>query len=84
MISRSSLRVLALDAARNAAAARVVRHQHQVAAGQRDEGGQGGALVAALVLVDLDDQFLAFLERFLDAWRGRFDAFGGNRRGRLP
>ena len=52
--------VFALDAARHAAAARVVRHQHEVAAGQADEGGERGALVAALVLVDLDDQFLAF------------------------
>jgi single-stranded DNA-specific DHH superfamily exonuclease len=59
--------LFALDAARNATAARVVGHQHQVAAGQRDEGGQGGALVAALFLLDLDDQFLAFAQRFLDA-----------------
>jgi hypothetical protein len=59
--------VVALDAARDAAAARVVRHQHQVAAGQRDEGGQRRALVAALVLVDLDDEFLAFAEGVLDA-----------------
>ncbi len=60
------LPVLALDAARDAAAARVVRHQHQVAAGKRDEGRQRCALVAALFLVDLDDDFLAFLERVLD------------------
>ena len=38
------LAVLAFDAARYAAAARVVRHQDEVAAGQRDERGQGGAL----------------------------------------
>ena len=59
--------VLALDAARDAAAARIVRHQHQIAAGQRDVGRQRRALVAALVLVDLDDEFLAFLELILDA-----------------
>ena len=66
--------VLALDAARDAAAARVVRHQHQVAAGERDEGGERRALVAALVLVDLDDQLLAFLERVLDAGAADVDA----------
>ena len=60
------LALLAFDTARHAAAARVVRHQDQVAAGQRDEGGQCGALVAALFLLDLDHDFLAFLEGFLD------------------
>src|SRR5438552_2767118 len=59
--------VFALDAARDAAAARVVRHQDQVAPGQADEGGQRGALRAALVLLDLDDQLLAFAQRILDA-----------------
>ena len=57
--------LVALDAARTRRRRGVVGHQHQVAAGQRDEGGQGGALVAALVLLDLDDQLLAFLEGFL-------------------
>ena len=59
--------LLALDAARDAAAARVVRHQHEVAAGERDVGRERGALVAALVLVDLDDQLHAFAELVLDA-----------------
>ena len=59
--------VVAFDAARDAAGARVVRHQHEIAAGQRDERGQGGALVAALFLLDLDQQFLAFLEQVADA-----------------
>jgi len=54
--------VVAFDAARNAAGARVVRHQHEVAAGQRDEGRQRRALVAAFFLLDLDDQLLAFRE----------------------
>src|SRR5690606_10531981 len=58
--------LLALDAAGNAAGAGVVGHQHQVAAGQADEGGQGRALVAALFLFDLDDDFLAFLQHVLD------------------
>ena len=57
----------ALDAARYAAAARIVRHQHEVAAGERDVSRERRALVAALVLVDLDDQFLAFAQLILDA-----------------
>ncbi len=68
------LPVLALDPARYAAAARVVGHQHQVAARQRDEGGQSGALVAALLLFDLDDQLLAFGDRLLDAGAPDVDA----------
>ncbi len=52
--------LFALDAARDATAARVGRHQHDVAAGQRDVGGQCSALVAALVLFDLNQEFLAF------------------------
>src|SRR5262249_52337810 len=59
--------VLALDAPRHAAAARVVGHEHQVAPGEADEGGEGGALVAALVLLDLDDQLVALGDRVLDA-----------------
>ena len=58
--------VLALDAAADATAARVVRHQHHVAAGQADEGGQRRALVAALFLLDLHQQFLAFLDHIVD------------------
>ena len=61
------LPVLALDPARHAAGLRVVRHQHHVAAGQADEGGQGGALVAALLLLHLHDHFLAFLDQLADA-----------------
>jgi hypothetical protein len=59
--------LLALDAARDATAARVGRHQHDVAAGQRDVGGERGALVAAFVLFHLDQQFLAFFQVFGDA-----------------
>ncbi|KAF4531234.1 hypothetical protein B566_EDAN019292 [Ephemera danica] len=58
--------VFALDAARNATAARVVGHQHQVAAGQADKGGQGRALVAALFLFHLHQQFGAFLDGVAD------------------
>ena len=68
------LPVLALDPARDAAAARVVRHQHEVAAGERDERGQGRALVAALFLLDLDDQLLAFAQGLLDARRADIHA----------
>ena len=57
---------VAFDATRHAAAARIVGHQHQIAAGQRNEGGERCALVAAFVLFDLDDQFLAFAQGFLD------------------
>ena len=64
--------LLALDAARDAAAARIVRHQHEVAAGERDVGRQRRALVAALVLVDLDDQLHAFAELVLDAGAAAF------------
>src|SRR5690606_14556446 len=35
--------------------------------GQRDEGGQGRALVAALVLVHLDHHFLALAQQLADA-----------------
>ncbi len=68
--------VLALDAARHAAAARVVGHQHHVAAGQADEGGQRRALVAALFLLDLDDEFLALADHLVDARLARRDALG--------
>ena len=57
---------LTLDTAGNAAGAWIVGHQHQIPAGQADEGGQGGAFVAALFLVHLDDHFLAFLDHILD------------------
>ncbi len=54
------------DAARDAAAAVGVRHQHAIAAGQRQIGGEGGALVAALFLGHLHQQDLPALDDFLD------------------
>ena len=63
--------IVAFDPARHTAATRIVRHQHQVAAGQRNEGGQRGALAATFILVDLDDQFLADVQRVLDAGAAR-------------
>ena len=68
--------VIALDAAAHATAARVVGHQHHIAAGQGHEGGQGRALVATLFLFDLDQQLLAFLDHVLDAGLAGRDAFG--------
>ena len=64
--------VVAFDAARHAAGARVVRHQHQEPAGQADEGGERGALVAAFFLLDLDDDVLAFLDQVADAAAAAF------------
>ncbi|EWS65817.1 hypothetical protein Y695_00927 [Hydrogenophaga sp. T4] len=61
------LAVFALDAAAHATAARVVGHQHHVAASQADEGREGCALVAALFLFDLDQQLLAFADHVVDA-----------------
>ncbi len=43
-----------------------VGHQHRIAAGERQVGGQRRALVAALLLDDLDQQDLAALDDFLD------------------
>ena len=54
------------DLAADAAAARGVGHQHGVAAGQRQVGGQRRALVAALFLDDLHQHHLAALDDFLD------------------
>ena len=54
------------DLARDAAAAAGVRHQHRIAAGEREIGGERRALVAALFLDDLDQQDLAALDDFLD------------------
>ena len=58
--------VFAFDAARDATGTRVVRHQYEESAGEADEGRQCRALVAALFLVDLDQDFLAFLQYVLD------------------
>ena len=68
------LPVLAFDSAAHAASAGVVRHQHEIASGQADEGREGGSLVAALFLFNLNDDFLALAERFLDGRRADIDA----------
>src|SRR5688572_4153641 len=61
------LAVVALDAARYSARARVVGHEDQEAPCQADEGRERRTLVAAFLLLDLDDQLLAFLEQVADA-----------------
>ena len=58
--------VLAFDPTRDATGARRIGHQHHVAAGERDERGQGGALVATLFLIDLDHHFLALTQQLTD------------------
>src|SRR3954452_3190726 len=59
--------LFAFDAARDPAAARIVGHQHEIATSQADERSESGALIAALVLVHLDDQLLTFAQRVLNA-----------------
>src|SRR5690606_13369606 len=54
------------DLARNATATSRVRHQHGITTCQREVGGQGSALVAALFLDDLHQQDLATLDDFLN------------------
>ncbi len=65
------LAIIALDPSGNPAGTGVVGHQHEIAAGQADEGGEGGALAAALFLVHLDDYFLAFAYQILDTLASR-------------
>ena len=54
------------DAPRDAAGARLVRLEDDEATCQADEGRESRALVAALFLVDLDDNVLALAQDFLD------------------
>src|SRR6202041_2947825 len=54
------------DLAADAAAAVGVGHQHAVAAGQREVGGERRALVAALFLDDLHQHDLPAADHFLD------------------
>ena len=54
------------DLARDAATARRVRHQHRVAAGERDVGRERCTFVAALLLDDLHQHDLPTLDHFLD------------------
>ena len=54
------------DLARNAAAARGVRHQHRIAPSQRKVSRQRSPFVAALLLDDLNQQDLPALDDFLN------------------
>ena len=69
-VAHDRLQALAVGAVGNLpadpAAMRRVRHQHAIAAGQAQIGGQRRALVAALLLDDLDQQHLAALDDVLD------------------
>src|SRR5437762_183587 len=58
--------ILALDAARDPAGARVVRHQHEEAPGEADERGERRPLGAALLLLHLHDDFLALGQELAD------------------
>ena len=69
------LTLFALDTARHTAAAWVVGHQDQIAACQRNKGGEGCALVATLFFFDLNDQFLAFAQGVLNARGAHIDTF---------
>ena len=64
--------VIAFNSARYAAAARIVRHQHQIAAGQADECGQSRAFIAALVFFHLDDDLHSFFQHVLNACTAAF------------
>ena len=66
--------VLAFNAARYTATARVVGHQHQITASQTNKSGERRTLVAALVFIHLNDDFLAFAQRLLDGGFGYVDA----------
>ena len=57
--------LVAFHPARDPARSRVVRHENEVAAREADEGGERRALVAALLLLDLDDDLLARGDRLL-------------------
>ena len=62
------LTLFTLDAARDAASARVVGHQNEITAGEADEGRQRGTLVAAFFLFDLNDQLLPFGDALRGSW----------------
>ena len=60
------LTLFAFDTAGYAAAARIVRHQYQIAAGKADERGQCRTFVASLVFFYLNDNFHALFEHVLN------------------
>ena len=67
--------ILALDAAGDTTALGIVGHEHQIASGQGDEGGECGAFVAALLFLDLDEQLGAIGDGVLDAGAADIDTW---------
>ena len=65
-LSSSARRVSSSSTLRDTPRALVERHEHEVAAGERDVGGRRGALLAGGVLGDLDEDRPAALEHLLD------------------
>ncbi len=53
--------IFAFDASRDSPSSGIVWHQHHVSTGETDKGREGGAFIAALFLLDLYENFLAFL-----------------------
>ena len=58
--------LIAFNATGNTTGTRVVGHQYHVTASEADLSGQGCALVAALFLVDLNNDFLTFFQHITD------------------
>ncbi len=58
--------IVAFDTARDTARARVVRHQHQIAARQADKGSQRSAFIAAFFFINLNNDFLAFAQHIFN------------------
>ena len=58
--------ILAFNAARHTSTARIVWHEDDIATGEADKGGECSAFVAALILVHLNENFLAFFQRILN------------------
>src|SRR5690606_13588975 len=75
------LPVSARHQTRSPPGARIVRHQHEETAGQAHIGRERRALRAALLLLDLDDDFLVLAQNVLDldllARLGLFDEILG-------
>ena len=67
------LPVLALDAAGDTTPSGVVGHEHKVPASERDEGRQRCAFVAALFLLNLNEELGALGDGFLDGGATHID-----------
>ena len=58
--------IIAFNLARHPAGARIIGHRDQVAPGQADECRQRRAFIAALFLLNLDQQLLTFGQHVFD------------------